>query len=80
MRIYAPRDDRALSRVNLLLTVSEAGELRDSLNQLLAMAPEHTHHHIGSGEEGVDLEVELYGPGVDIHPSPRLERLIEENE
>lgn len=80
MRLYAPIEDMTLRRIYLLLTRAEAQELRDSLGQLLG-APEDSavHHHI-AGDDGVDLEVQLYDLGSVLHLSSRQRRILEDNE
>ena len=56
MRIDDPQSTKSLSGVGLGLTLSEAHELRDSLDDLLT-SPPGRHEHISSADYQVELTV-----------------------
>lgn len=59
MRILDEVSDKALNRVTLYLTLSEARELRDAIESLLA-TPENHHQHISSADFKKEITVTIY--------------------
>jgi hypothetical protein len=79
MRILDKRSDESLSEVTVILTVSEASELRDSMKQLLIRRLARDHVHINDREYKKEITVSIY----DISPletyHPRFQKLILED-
>jgi len=61
MRILDEGEDRSLNRITLYLTMSEASEMRDTLEALLA-DPVERHEHISSSDYLKELTVCIYDP------------------
>ena len=61
MRILDLDHDSARHRIILYLTVSEASELRDSLESILAGSRE-SHEHVMSADGSKEVTVCLYSP------------------
>ena len=62
MRILDEVNDRSCERVTCFLTRSEAAELRDSLDALLAAGAVHQHQHVPSDDLRKEITVCLYRP------------------
>lgn len=78
MRLLDERSDRALHRVTLYLTRSEAVELRDSLTDLLAQVSA-SHSHIPSSDYQKELTICIYDEGNLAGLSERSRKLILED-
>jgi hypothetical protein len=75
MRILDEAGDKALKSASLFLTVDEAQELRDTLEQLLAK-PEDNHGHVADAEFKKELTISLYKEGSAEGFDERSRRLI----
>lgn len=76
MRILDQKSDKSLTEILLCLTVEEAKEMRDSLNQLIKAEDKHLH----ISDENFDKEVTLYiykDDNLDDELSDRVKALIE---
>jgi len=60
MRILDERTDKPIKRILVLLTPEEAGELRDSLEHLLAQ-PNH-HLHVADAAFEREITLAIYTP------------------
>ena len=80
MRILDNISDKKLDEVTLCLTVMEAKELVDTLNQILN-SPEGNHGHLPDYQNKKELTLCLYDE-VRIDPNfhPRVKRLILEDQ
>lgn len=61
MRILDQDTDRSCNRIVMFLTRSEANELRDSLEALIAAAEMNRHEHVTSSDQRKEITVCLYG-------------------
>jgi hypothetical protein len=61
MRILDEDKDLRLERIILYLTQSEAGELRDSLENILSN-PADNHAHVSSNDYQKEITVVIYDP------------------
>jgi|LSQX01.1.fsa_nt_gb hypothetical protein len=61
MRILDQDTNKATKNVLLLLTQSEAAELRDDLNRMLSLNRESDHSHISDLEYEHEITVAIYG-------------------
>lgn len=59
MHILDQMSDTSLTKVTLFLTSSEARELRDSVEALLA-DPAHHHEHVSSSDFGKEITITIY--------------------
>ena len=75
MRILDEEGDKALNRVTLYLTRSEALELRDSIEALLNELSRH-HEHIPDADFSKELTVCIYDPNSITTFDDRSRRLI----
>ena len=76
MRLLNEENDRPIDRITCYLTLSEAGELRDALDALLA-SPQQNHQHVPSDDFKKELTVCIYDPGDLSGFDPRSRLLIE---
>ena len=75
MRILDQDNDRSINAVTLYLTKSEAAELRDSLEQILA-DPVGRHEHTSSYDYAKEVTVCIYDPDQLAQFDERSKRLI----
>ena len=75
MRILNEKTDEAISHITLYLTLSEASELRDSLEALITN-PLGRHEHIPSDDYSKEITVCLYDLNVLDNFNERSRRLI----
>ncbi len=59
MRILDQESDASLNQITLYLTVSEAQELKDSLEMLLTSSAAH-HEHVSSSDFKKELTLTIY--------------------
>ncbi len=78
MRILDQDSDRALARVTLYLTSSEAAEMRDSLASLL-QDPAGRHEHVASEDYAKEVTLCVYTPGESEGFSERSRTLINDD-
>ena len=79
MRILDEDADKAINRVTLYLTSSEAAELRDSLEGLLTGAAD-SHAHVSNQDYSKEVTVCVYDPAADLGAfNQRSRRLIQED-
>lgn len=77
MRLLDRDNDRPLSRVNALLTINEARELRDALDRLLnAKSNAKAHAHVCADDYQKELTIALYGDEYTKHLDERSQKLI----
>ncbi|MEQ1921437.1 MAG: hypothetical protein ABL952_02910 [Pyrinomonadaceae bacterium] len=75
MRILDQESDKALKEIALFLTLSEAEELRDSLDSMLKNGSHH--EHLSSNDFEKELTIAIY-PGKSIDSfDERARRLID---
>ena len=79
MRILNEDEDKALGGVTLFLTMSEASELRDSLNGMLADPIGHDHEHVSSNDYKKEVTVCIYSADNPDQFDDRSKRLIIED-
>lgn len=78
MRILNQEDDKSLNQITIYLTLSEASELRDSLNSLISNREVH-HEHIPSDDYTKELSVCIYELQSIDSFDERSKRLIVDN-
>lgn len=78
MRILDQENDRSVKMVTLYLTKSEAAELRDSLEHILA-DPFSRHEHTSSNDYTKEVTVCIYDPDHLAQFDERSKRLILED-
>jgi hypothetical protein len=78
MRILDQDNDRSVGSVIIYLTNSEAAELRDSIEQMLA-APIGRHEHVSSNDYAKEITVCIYDPNRLEQFDERSKRLILED-
>jgi hypothetical protein len=78
MRILDDKRDSSIDRATLLLTRSEAQELLDSLQALLADG-KGQHAHVPSEDHQKEIAVAIYEPGHTEGFNQRCQKLIQEN-
>ena len=81
MRLFDNSSDKGLTDIILLLTRSEAAELRDSLNDVLKQTKWQDYHlHVDDSEYKHEITVALYEPD---SPNPyfakRIQQLVAED-
>lgn len=76
MRILDDDTDKSIESVTLLLTIAEAKELLDSLEQMIANPTKHQHAHVPDGEFKREVTVALYEEGKTDGFDARTKRLI----
>lgn len=79
MRILDEDHDKAFCRVTVLLTASEADELRDSLTDLLSSGINGNHTHIPSDDYTKEITISLYTHEELSSFSSRYQLLIKED-
>ena len=79
MRILNEADDKPMDRVTLFLTMSEASELRDMVNEMLADPIGHDHEHVSSDDYRKEVTVCIYSPDSPNQFDERSKRLILED-
>ena len=79
MRILNEADDKPMNRVTLFLTMSEASELRDTLDGMLADPIGHDHGHVSSEDYRKEVTVCIYSPDSPNQFDERSKRLILED-
>jgi len=77
MRLLNCDDDRTVSRLAMLLTVSEASELRDSLEALLGAGG--GHEHVSSADFTKEITVAVYDISNLESFGERFKRLVRED-
>jgi hypothetical protein len=77
MRLLDVDSDKAFSRLTLLLTKTEAAELRDSLNALLATRSGHEHVTSESFEK--EITIGIYSEGKSSGFDDRIGQLIKDD-
>jgi len=75
MRILDDHASKALERVTVYLTISEAAEMRDSLQALLS-SPPGRHEHVPSDDYRKELTICIYDQGALVGFDDRSRRLI----
>jgi len=78
MRIFDEIRDSSVERITLLLTSSEAKELLDTLQSLLADG-EGQHGHVPSADYKKELTIAIYHTGHIQEFDQRLQKLIQED-
>lgn len=79
MRLLDEDNDRAFQSLLLLLTPSEASELKGALEALLTSDTPETHHeHVANRDYTSEITVSLYGNHEGRAFSERVKRLIAE--
>lgn len=79
MRILDKARDQSVKNITLLLTVSEASELRDKLNGLLFSNLRGDHIHVDDKEYQHEITVALYDSSTMAGFAERIKRLILED-
>lgn len=79
MRIYDQSGDKALHEVILFLTMPEAKELLDALEQMVEDPSKHHHEHIDDREYAHEITVAIYDEGNLRGFDARSIRLIRED-
>jgi len=77
MRIHNIDNDKKIDQVGLYLTLSEATELRDSLETLL-QKPEMHHLHIPNGDYQKQITISIYDESLKGF-SDRVRKLIRDD-
>lgn len=77
MRILDIDTNKSTKNVLLLLTQSEAVELRDDLNRMLSLKKESDHSHISDLEYEHEITVAIYGDDRINNFDERTKTLIE---
>jgi hypothetical protein len=78
VRIFDEEADKAISMVTLFLTKSEASELRDKLEALLARNGQG-HEHVPSEDFQKEITLAIYGDDGLSQFDQRSQRLIRED-
>ena len=78
MRILDEEKSKGLERITLYLTASEASEMRDSLNAIIA-APVGRHEHIPSDDYRKEVTLCIYESGALEQFDDRSRKLIIED-
>jgi hypothetical protein len=78
MRILDENRDNSVDRATLLLTESEAQELRDSLESLFA-GGKGQHAHVPSEDYQKEITIAIYEPGHADGFNQRCQKLIQDN-
>jgi hypothetical protein len=60
MHILDEEADKPVRRIQILLTPSEAGELRDSLNALLASPDTARHEHVSNDDFSKEITIAVW--------------------
>lgn len=76
MRILDKNNDIALKDITLLLTVTEASELRDSLNCMLKEIDYNRHEHINDSGFEHEIVIALYSDNEISSFHERIQKLI----
>lgn len=79
MRILDEKRDKSVDRATILLTQSEAQELRDSLDLLLREG-KGQHAHVPDEDFKKEITIAIYSPGDFDGFNPRFQKLIKDNE
>lgn len=79
MRILDQDTNKVTKNVLLLLTQSEANELRDDLNRMLSLKSESDHSHINDSEYEHEITVAIYGSDRINNFDERTKTLIEKD-
>lgn len=77
MRIHDIDNDKKIDRVGIYLTVSEAQELRDSMETLL-QKPEIHHLHIPNDDFQKEITISIYDESLKGF-SERIKKLIKDD-
>ena len=80
MRILDEDNDKALNNVSIFLTITEAKELRDTLEQLIPH-PIKEHMHVNDADYKKEITILIYEPAGDLSMlHERARRIILEDQ
>ncbi len=79
MRILDQESDRAIKNILLLLTPSEASELKDELERMLSKKNWGDHSHICDFNYEHEVTIAIYREGKDDSFNSRINRLLKED-
>jgi hypothetical protein len=80
MRLFNDKLDKSMGSILLLLTPSEAEELRNTLDDILSLPPGETHEHVSSSDYQKEITVATYDESAISQFHSRVQKLIRDDQ